>query len=180
MIKFLLVRDVKAPKRNTSKEDKPGDAGFDFFVPEKNDMLIADLIKQNSGTYNASWHFTENGFILKPGADIQIPSGVKALIPWNEALMGKNKSGQATKKKLRKGAQVVDASYQGEIFLHLFNDGKDDVNILFGEKIIQLVPVYIDCDEPEIYTINDISAEEFYSNHNSERGAGAKGSTGIF
>lgn len=78
-MKVCRVRDVKLP----NKAHKI-DAGFDFFIP--ND-------------------FTPT--VLEPGKDICIPSGVKVIVPHGYALIAKNKSGVATKKKLRTGACVA-------------------------------------------------------------------------
>ena len=75
---FCKVRDVKSPVKA-----HPFDAGFDFFIPN-------DFGRR----------------ILPPGADILIPSGIKVDVPEGYALIAMNKSGIATKQKLRTGACV--------------------------------------------------------------------------
>lgn len=145
-MKVCRVRDVKLP----NKAHKI-DAGFDFFIP--ND-------------------FTPT--VLEPGKDICIPSGVKVIVPHGYALIAKNKSGVATKKKLRTGACVVDEGYTGEVHIHLFNDGEKGVQLLPGEKIVQFILVQIGDHiiqevTPELYDEMTITYE---------RGTGAFGSTG--
>ena len=75
---FCKVRDVKSPAKA-----HPFDAGFDFFIPNDYGRRI-----------------------LPPGTDILIPSGIKVDVPEGYALIAMNKSGIATKQKLRTGACV--------------------------------------------------------------------------
>ena len=145
-MKVCRVRDVKLPNKAHNI-----DAGFDFFIP--NDFESIELM---------------------PGDDICIPSGIKVIVPTGYALIAKNKSGVATKKKLRTGACVVDEGYAGEVHIHLFNDGKESVILNPGDKIVQFVLIkignrMIEEITPELYA-------EMTSK--SERGAGAFGSTG--
>jgi dUTP pyrophosphatase len=84
-----------------------------------------------------------------------------------------NKSGVATKKRLQVGACVVDCDYQGEIHIHVFNSGKEMVEIKPGDKLVQFVltPIIkaklIECE-----------TEEQVFPTQTERGAGGFGSTG--
>jgi dUTP pyrophosphatase len=144
MLKFTKTRDVKSPVRAHET-----DAGIDFFIP--NDF--------------------EN-VVLKPGDDVLIPSGIKVLVPRNFALIFKEKSGVATKKKLTIGACVVDSDYRGEVHLHLFNNGNADQELNPGDKITQGLLIPIALDTPE-----EISNEE-YDKNETERASGGFGSTG--
>ena len=144
---FCKVRDVKSPVKA-----HPFDAGFDFFIP--NDY----------GTR-----------LLPPGTDILIPSGIKVDVPEGYALIAMNKSGIATKQKLRTGCAVVDSGYSGEVHIHLFNDGPIDVVLDGGMKIVQFVLVKIGTHQSY-----EISPEEYEERMNkSERGEGGFGSTGV-
>lgn len=149
MIEFYLEIGGIAPKRNK------GDAGFDFYVP-------ANYSRPSC---------------LNPGEDILINTRVRSKFPKDIALIAFNKSGVATKKKLSVGACVVDSSYQGEIHIHLFNLGKDTIYIQPGDKLVQFVPIKIDCEESMNYVSTNFSLEEFYG-EKSERGSGGFGSTG--
>lgn len=164
---FLKIRDVKRPQR------KAGDAGIDFFVPEKNDKFIADLKEANK---EKELKLENDRIVLDPNKDVLIPSGIKSKFGNNLALIAFNKSGVAVKKNLICGACVIDSSYQGEIHLHLINVGDKVQVINFGEKILQFVPVKIE-NEP-INIKEDIPEDEFYTTK-SDRGAGGFGSTGV-
>ena len=142
-MKISKIRDVKTPTRGTSQS-----AGIDFFVPEG----ISET--------------------LNPGKSCLIPSGIKANVPENHALIAFNKSGVAVKKKLHVGACVVDEDYQGEIHINLTNVGNETVNVESGEKIIQFVLV------PISYTDILVVEEGNLFEKTTKRGSGGFGSTG--
>ena len=144
-IRLSKVREVKTPTRGT-----PGSAGLDFYVP--------------------------SGFLgnVKPHADVCIPSGIKVQVPPGYALIAKNKSGVALKKKLGVGACVVDEDYQGEIHLHLFNHSGEHVQIESGEKLVQFLLI------PVIYPSVEVVNEKSLFQSVTERGEGAFGSTGEY
>ena len=142
-MKVQKIRNVKLPSRGT-----PSSAGIDFYVPD--DFETATL---------------------KPGQSVLIPSGIKAQVPKNFALIAFNKSGVATKQGLSVGACVVDEDYEGEIHLHMINTSDKDQTIATGQKLVQfiLVPVnYADIEE-----VSEIQSR------NTQRGSGGFGSTGL-
>lgn len=143
-MKFTKTRDVKSPLRAHLT-----DAGIDFFVPDD---------------------FAE--VTLHSGEDILIDSGIKVIVPEGYALIFKEKSGVATKKKFTLGAAVVDSDYRGVVHFHLFNSGSRSQTISPGDKIVQglIVPVSL-CD------IEEMSSED-YDKNETERSAGGFGSTG--
>lgn len=145
-MKISKIRDVKTPTRGT-----PESAGLDFFVP--NDFESTNL---------------------SPGESVFIPSGIKANVPGNHALIAFNKSGVALKKNLSIGACVVDEDYQGEIHLHLYNFGKENTTISPGEKLVQMVLV------PIFYDAVEVVEEQLLFDTDTERGSGGFGSTGNF
>ena len=86
-----------------------------------------------------------------------------------------NKSGVATKQKLRTGAAVCDSGYTGEIHIHLFNDGTSDIVLEGGMKIVQFLLLKIGTQQAY-----EISQEEYeHRTNTSERGEGGFGSTGV-
>lgn len=141
---YTKTTQVKSPTRAHRT-----DAGIDFFVPD---------------------NFGE--VVLKPGEDVLIDAGIKVVVPEGYALIFKEKSGVAAKRKLTAGASVVDSDYRGVVHFHLFNNGLEDQTISAGEKIIQgiIVPVSL-CDTVEI-------DESEYSKLETARGEGGFGSTG--
>ena len=144
-IRFIKVRDVKTPSRGNK-----GDAGIDFYIP--NDFEETTLL---------------------PNEDVLIDSGIKVVVPKGYALIFKEKSSVATKKKLTIGASVVDADYRGNVHFHLFNNGKESQTISAGDKIVQGLLIPVNLDNPE-----EISNDEYTCFENTNRGAGGFGSTG--
>lgn len=127
-------------------------AGLDFYVPN-------------------DWPGTT---YLATSQSAVVPSGIKANVPEGYALIAFNKSGIAQKQGLQVGACVVDEDYQGEIHLHVTNIGDGIAEIKPGQKLVQfiLIPVAYEGIE-EVYNDEDLFEAE------TERGAGAFGSTGI-
>lgn len=160
---FSKIRDVKSPVRGTDKA-----AGIDFFVPNFDKI-----------------------FVLHPGCDLLIPSGIKMEIPEGYMLIGADKSGVVTSQQAcisagRKpkseafqsiiiiGAKIIDEDYQGEIHIHMINVGHKTVYIKPGMKIAQFILVPVSYEELE-----EVPESELFS-RKSERGEGALGSTGSF
>lgn len=161
-MRYSKVRDVKSPERGTSKS-----AGIDFFVP-------------NEGI----------NYVLFPGQDALIPSGIVAEIPEGYMLMGADKSGVVTSFEARLmagrgivnafpspviiGAKIVDEDYQGEIHIHVINvggAGSIPITITPGMKIAQFILVPVSYDGLE-----EVPREELFT-EKSERGDGCFGST---
>ena len=143
-LKFIKTKEVKSPVRGHET-----DAGIDFFIPEDFESIT-----------------------LQPNEDVLIDAGIKVVVPKGFALIFKEKSGVAVKKKLTIGACVVDSDYRGVVHLHLFNNGRNEVTLEPGDKITQgiLVPIALG-------TPTEISEEE-YNSYDTERGEGGFGSTG--
>ena len=143
-LKYIKTKEVKSPVRGHET-----DAGIDFFIPED----FAPIT-------------------LQPNEDVLIDAGIKVLVPKGFALIFKEKSGVAVKKKLTIGACVVDSDYRGVVHLHLFNNGRNEVTLEPGDKITQgiLVPIALG-------TPTEISEKE-YNSYDTERGEGGFGSTG--
>lgn len=127
------------------------DAGMDFFAPL--DMERTEV---------------------KPQHDIKIHTGIRVAIPRGWAMLGVNKSGVATKKKLTLGAKLIDADYRGELIIHLVNIGSESTWIEPGEKIVQFVLL-----EVGTHMIMEFSEEDYMRIYaKTERGEGGFGSTG--
>tara|TARA_R100001594_G_scaffold86168_1_gene120675 strand:- start:269 stop:718 length:450 start_codon:yes stop_codon:yes gene_type:complete len=147
-LKIFKTKKVKTPIRSGVN------AGFDFFVP--NDL---------------------EDFIIEPGDQINIPSGIKVRIPKNHCLIAFNKSGIASHYSLIVGACVIDENYTGEIHLNVINVGNRPVVVSKEQKLIQFILIkqnYIDIKEYK-------DEEELYKNFNTkERGNNGFGSSGLY
>ena len=146
-MKLAKVRKVKTPTRGTT-----GSAGIDFFVPNDFNDGISSTLQPSEGCF--------------------IPSGIKANVPENHALIAFNKSGIALKKQLMVGACVVDSDYQGEIHLHLINVSSSPVTIEPGQKLVQFLLVPVNHCEVEVVDSDSLFEEA------TTRGSGGFGSTG--
>ena len=161
MVKVFKTRDVKTPTRGTSVA-----AGIDFFIPNKSNDFCEALI-------NKGGVIIADKIMIPPHNRINIPSGIKVEIPDGYALIAFNKSGVSLNYGLDVGATVVDQDYAGEVHLSLVNTSNNNVYLDFGQKIIQFVLI------PMNYCgVQEVASEEDLFTRESERGAGAFGSTG--
>ena len=165
-MRIFKIRDVKTPTRGTSNS-----AGIDLYVPNE------FFIKKGEELHKAPTYDKDTQSVkLRPGESILIPSGIKADVPKDRALIAFNKSGVAVKKGLIAGACVIDEDYTGEIHIDLKNIGEGPAWITAGEKIIQLLCVPVDYVDIELCE----SEKECFGSSltSSERGEGGFGSTG--
>ena len=108
---------------------------------------------------------------LKPFERKKIPAGIKISIPPGYAGFVQPKSGMAIKKGLSmvNTPGLIDSGYRGEICVILINlDSKNDIRIIRGDKICQLIIQKVEHAEIEIADKLD----------NTARGEGGFGSTG--
>jgi dUTP pyrophosphatase len=107
---------------------------------------------------------------IDPRKDILIPLDICIELPKGYALIMKEKSGIAAKKKLDILACVIDSDYRGNIHAHLYNNSDDFVFFEKRDKICQgiIIPIWLG----KINVMNII-------NKNTERKDGGFGSTGV-
>ena len=194
-VKLFVCGKTKAPERRSGP-----DAGIDLFVPDLTEQFIQDLTEKNPGqpyrwglvgAPQTEEDLKDNKGVylyLPPHEDLLIPTYVKTRFPENMCLRISNKSGIATKQKFIVGAEIVDASYEGIIHVHIFNASNALRFIEFGQKIAQAIPIIIDPQNIEVFYDNKIEdfkefknfipVEEFYEGHDTTRKEGAFGSTG--
>lgn len=150
IIEYTRVRpDAKPPVRAN-----PSDAGLDlFFNPPEPETAIR----------------------IQPGESKLFQTGIRVGVPHGYMLEIKNRSSVAAKRGLLVGACVVDAGYDGEIFVNLHNVGKEEQIVTKYDKIAQavLIPVVhfraLETHSGNLY--------EWYPISISDRGTGALGST---
>ena len=176
VLKFTLVRKVKAPKRGTGKS-----AGIDLFIPEFDEQFIKDLYEKNPQICQVrkdeyEWIHSEDSIFLAPGAQIIIPSGVKIIGNPNTMYPLLNKSGVALRKRLNRTAELIDEDYGGEIHIVIQNTSHFIIQITAGEKIIQMTETT--CTYSELEQLTNIEYAEEFAKMSSARGDGGFGSTG--
>jgi dUTP pyrophosphatase len=143
---------------------------------KKNQKLKFELLSENAyapvrGTKRSSGMdvFSPIDVIIKAKSDELIPLDIRFDIPEGWDLAVYNKSGVATKKKMIKGAELIDSDYRGNCHIHLFNLGNEDIKIQKGDKISQLVM-------REVW-LGDLEQVDFIDTK-TDRGEGGFGSTG--
>ena len=114
----------------------------------------------------------DGSYAIPPTTSCLLSTGIKVEVPKDHMLEIKNKSGVAFKRQLLVGACVVDAGYNGEVFVNLHNIGTSTQTIEPGQKIAQavLTPI-VTCGVEEV--------REDGLNNNSSRQDGGFGSTGL-
>lgn len=142
-IQFVKTRDVISPQRSSLEE-----AGIDFFIPIFSQVFFNDLNKCNP---LHGRHYTilnrpgsEPEIELLKGGRILIPSGIKVYLPFKTCLQVNNKSGVSSKEGLIYTAQVIDATYYGEVHLGIANISNKSVFLTGGKKLLQMLhlPIY--------------------------------------
>jgi dUTP pyrophosphatase len=109
--------------------------------------------------------------IIRPLERRKVPTGIKIAIPPGYAGFVQPRSGLAIKKGLSlvNTPGLIDSGYRGEVCAVLINlDSKDDIRIMRGEKICQLVIQKVEHADIEVTDNLDDTA----------RGEGGFGSTG--
>ena len=178
-IQFTKIRDVKSP----CKKNKY-DACTDYFIPNGTPEYLKELQEQNKNSEITIYQDIEDEEAVKnnvwkiniaPHQKLLIPSGIKVNILDKRTYLGvKNKSGIATDYGILKTAEIIDSIYQGELFFGIYNLGEESVEVWTGMKIIQLMQQeYVNSEYEEI------SNEEYSKIEKSDRGEGARSSTGL-
>ena len=190
-MKYTRIREVKAPVHEHKQ-----DAGIDFFLPEvteeyveevgrlntnlisystKDTLSDFDMDEEDGFTPRVGYSVEDNTLLLLPNALYKIPLGVKIEVPWNSALIAKEKSGVSVKQTLGIVGGVIDSGYEGELILLVQNKSREKELVLKGgQKLAQfiLIPVIT----PTI-SLEEVDLPEIHRN-SSSRGEGGFGSTG--
>jgi dUTP pyrophosphatase len=121
-------------------------------------------------------HYGDAGFDLyvpesitiKSGERKSIPIGIAMEIPDGYTGLLLDKSGLSHKHGLKSFGGVIDSGYRGEVHAGIMNLSDKDYTLEAGDKIIQML----------IMPVMTVDIEESNSLSESERGAGAFGSSG--
>jgi dUTP pyrophosphatase len=147
-IEYFRMRNSAQPPRRAN----PSDAGMDLaFAPE-----------------------SREGVTIRPGESVICATGLKFGVPHGYMLQIMNRSGVAAMRSLVVGACVVDAGYNGEVFINLHNIGQDVQTVEPGERIAQAVLIPVVHVSPVEYEWDDLYSRVRV---HSSRGDGALGST---
>jgi dUTP pyrophosphatase len=111
---------------------------------------------------------------IRPGESMICATGLKFGVPHGYMLQIMNRSSIAARRSLIVGAHVVDAGYDGEVFINLHNIGQDVQVIQPGERVAQAVLIPVVHVSPVEYEWDDLYSRVRV---HSSRGDGALGST---
>ena len=128
-----------------------------------NDRELYDSynVPKRSTKYSAGYDFESLiDFVIKPGENKLIATGIKASMNDNEVLLLMDRSSQGFKYNVRMCNQlgVIDKDYynspsnEGHIFIKLYNEGDKDYVVKKSDKIVQgiFVNFLVVDDEEEI------------------------------
>lgn len=114
--------------------------------------------------------YSSEGYVLLPGHRVVVSTGIQVQLPPGVYGRIAPRSGLSVKHGLGVGAGVIDADYQGELKVVLFNhDLRNNFVIRPGYRIAQLLLEYV--ATPEVEEIQEFDTV-------TERGASGFGSTG--
>ena len=134
------------------------DAGYDLFLPKKACALEDD----------SDLPFPE--LTIKPGEEAVIDTGVHIALPPGTVGLCLNKSGLSINSGIESVLGVIDSGYTGSIKIKLRNTGKTPHTFYPGQKISQLVVLWLYLADNELELIDELKP--------TERGNGGFGSTG--
>ena len=147
-IEYFRMRNSAQPPRRAN----PSDAGMDLaFAPDSGEPVT-----------------------IRPGESMICATGLKFGVPHGYMLQIMNRSSIAAMRSLIVGAQVVDAGYNGEVFINLHNIGQDVQVVQPGERVAQAVLIPVVHVSPVEYEWDDLYSRVRV---HSSRGDGALGST---
>ena len=147
-IEYFRIRNSAQPPRRAN----PSDAGMDLaYAPDSGEPVT-----------------------IRPGESMICATGLKFGVPHGYMLQIMNRSSIAARRSLIVGAHVVDAGYDGEVFINLHNVGQDVQVIQPGERIAQAVLIPVVPVNPVEYEWDDLYSRVRV---HSSRGDGALGST---
>jgi dUTP pyrophosphatase len=112
---------------------KKGDAGRDL---KARGVSIWDGTGLQDRLVGMGWRMT-----LTPGKQVLIKTGVHIELPNDLEAQIRPRSGNALKEQLMvtNSPGTIDCNYRGEIGVILFNAGKNDIEIKYGDRIAQMV-----------------------------------------
>lgn len=108
-------------------------------------------------------------YILKPGERKLFKTGLAMAIPSGYYGRIAPRSGLAYKKGIDVLAGVIDEDYRGEVGVVLINHGQEDVNVMVGDSIAQMI--FETCAQAGFDVVDKLD--------NTKRGSGGYGSTDV-
>lgn len=100
----------------------------------------AKLPAKPKSLFDAGWDvYPLKRSVIPKHGDALIGTGLKVKIPNGYCIQVNPRSGKAVKNKLVVGARVIDATYRGELKIHIFNHSDEDYEVSPHDPIAQLL-----------------------------------------
>ncbi len=115
--------------------------------------------------------FTYENTVIPARSSVILSTGLYLAIPYGMVGIIKSRSGLSVKHKIEVGAGVLDASYRGEVMVHLYNHSDVDYHVNSGDKIAQLITFKVELGRYE----NVESRGELDTTERGEKGFGSTG-----
>ena len=115
-------------------------------ISDNKELYDSYDIPKRSTKYSAGYDFESVlDFVIKPGENKLIPTGIKANMNEGETLLMVERSSQGFKYNIRMCNQIgiIDKDYynssknEGHIFIKLYNEGNENYVVKKGDKIVQ-------------------------------------------
>ena len=170
MVKFsIMFKGAKAPIRST-----PQSAGVDIYIPEFTKELKTLFNSLNPNPQTMCFISDDERIInIHPNGRVKIPTGLRVEFEPDTALIAWDKSGVSWENRVTTSAGLIDVDYQGQLFITVFNYANIRTQLMFGQKVVQLIQVPILMNEWKEIPDNEIHVAP------TVRGAGGFGSTGV-
>jgi len=112
-------------------------------------------------------------FEIPPGESKVITTGLRIKIPYGCVGLIWSRSGMSVKNQIEVGAGCIDATYTGELLVHLYNFGKKLYQVYEGDKIAQLltVPVFLGSYE----SVDEFTWKQLSDTERGQNGFGSSG-----
>jgi len=169
-VRFAFIEGYESfpPRRGT-----PDSAGMDVYIPMFNDAFNFEFLDKNQDhNKRALIVSSADKIIVKAGGHILIPTGLKLDIPKGTYIDVCTKSGHFANFGMKVGSHVIDADYQGQVYISLFNTNPYEVLLVPGKACAQLI------HKPCIIQDWEFTTEDHLHEVTSVRGTGGFGSTG--
>ena len=128
-------------------------------IKDDKELYLSYGLPKRETLYSAGYDFESLfDFVIKPGDNKMIPTGIKVTMNDNEVLFLMDRSSQGFKYNVRMCNQigVIDKDYynnrknEGHIFIKLYNEGDKDYIVKKGDKIVQGIFVnFLTVDDEE-------------------------------
>jgi dUTP pyrophosphatase len=120
---------------------------FEYWDMTESPELTVELVRENAKvpTYGDGYAagmdiYATESFTIPPRSKVNVPSGIKCVIPNGHYLIIQSRSGTAWKNAIEaSNAGVIDQNYRKEIGVILYNNSDVPYHVVQGDRIAQMI-----------------------------------------